>query len=97
MSLELLDARATPAGIAITFATDRGLESLTGSHEQVARLAQAMRTVSATTPLGGSERVWLEDVVVGDAVVKLGLTPGGQARVRIDRRPRLIRNDAPGV
>jgi hypothetical protein len=85
MSLELLDAHATPGGIAITFATDRGLESLTGSREQVARLAKAMREVSATAPQGGPDRVWIEDVVVGDAVVKLGLTPEGQARIRIVR------------
>jgi hypothetical protein len=89
MSLELLDARATSAGIAITFATDRGLESLTGSRDQVARLATAMREVSASNPCHGSERVWLEDVVVGDAVVKLGMTAEGQARVRIDRPARV--------
>jgi hypothetical protein len=86
MSLELLDAHATPGGIAITFATDRGLESLTGSREEVAHLAKAMRQVSVIAPLSGPDRVWIEDVVVGDAVVKLGLTPEGQARVRIVRR-----------
>ena len=85
MSLELLDAHPTPGGIAITFATDRGLESLTGSRDEVARLAKAMREVSATAPLGAPERVWIEDVVVGDAVVKLGLTPEGQARIQILR------------
>ncbi len=85
MSLELLDAHAVPEGIVITFATERGLESLTGSRDQVVRLAQAMRQVSATASRSGSERVWLEDVIVGDAVVKLGLSSEGEARVRIDR------------
>jgi hypothetical protein len=47
-----------------------------------------MREVSATAALRGSDRVWLEDVVVGDAIVKLGLTSEGQARVRIDRPAR---------
>ncbi len=86
MSLELLDARAIPGGIAITFATDKGLETLTGSHSEVAHLAKAMREVSAISTLSGPERVWIEDVVVGDAVVKLGLAAEGQARVRIERR-----------
>jgi hypothetical protein len=85
MSLELIDAHALAGGIAITFATERGLESLTGSCEQVARLAEVMRQVSALAALGSSESVWLEDVVVGDAVVKLGVSPGGEGRVRIDR------------
>ena len=89
MTLELLDAHATPRGIAITFATERGLESLTGSREEVARLAKAMREVSATVPLDGPDRVWIEDVVVGDAVVKLGLTSEGQARIRIVRTPAI--------
>jgi hypothetical protein len=85
MSLELLDARQTPDGIAMTFATEHGIESLFGSCDQVARLAKAMQQVSALAPLHDSEGVWLEDVEVGDDVVKLGLSPGGEARVRIDR------------
>jgi hypothetical protein len=85
MSLELLDAHAIAGGIAMTFATEHGLESLTGSCEEVARLAEAMRQISALAPMSESEGEWLEDVVVGKDVVKLGLNPGGQARIRIDR------------
>jgi hypothetical protein len=85
VSLELLDARQTSGGIAITFATEHGLESLFGTCDEVARLAKAMQQVSALAVLHDSESVWLEDVVVGDDVVKLGLNAGGEARVRIDR------------
>lgn len=86
MSLAVLDARETPNGVAFTFITDHGLEPLEGTHEEVARLASVMRQVSALATLNEHERVWLEDVVVGDAVIKLGLNPHGQARVRIVRR-----------
>ncbi|MGH3264864.1 MAG: hypothetical protein ACRDNS_23060 [Trebonia sp.] len=85
MSLELLDARETDEGVAITFATDRGLEPLHGSCAEVARLAAVMRQVGALASLNEAERVWLEQVVVGDATVHLGLHPDGQARVRIVR------------
>lgn len=85
MSLSVLDARETPTGVAITFATDRGIEPIEGTHEEVARLAEVMRQVSAMAGLNDYERVWLEDVRVGDAVVKLGLNPRGLARVRIVR------------
>ena len=40
MSLELLDACETDEGIAVTFATERGLERLEGSPAEIARLAQ---------------------------------------------------------
>ena len=63
----------------------RGLEPLEGSREEVARLAEVMQQVSALASLNEDERVWLEDVVVGDAVVQLGINPHGQARVRILR------------
>ena len=85
MTLELLDARQTPDGIAMTFATERGIESLFGTCDQVARLAKAMQQVSALAPLHVYDGVLLEDLEVGDDVVRLGLSPGGQARVRIDR------------
>jgi hypothetical protein len=85
MSLNLLGARETPAGIAMTFATEFGIELLEGTHEQVARLAEVMQQVSTLAPLNEHERVWIEDVAVGDAIVKLGLLPGGQARVRVVR------------
>lgn len=85
MSLSVLDARQTDRGVRITFATERGLEILEGSHDEVARLAEVMRQVSALAALNEYERVWLQDVRVGDALVKLGLNPHGQARVRIVR------------
>jgi hypothetical protein len=86
MSLELLSAHETAEGIAITFLTDRGIEPLEGTPSEVARLARAMAQVGALAQLNEDELVWLEDVEVGNAVVKLGLNPGGQARVRILRR-----------
>lgn len=86
MSLELLCARPTADGIAVTFATDRGIEPLEGSRAEVAHLAEVMRQVGVLARLNEDERVWVEDVAVGDAIVKLGLNPGGQARVRIVRR-----------
>ena len=47
-----------------------------------------MEQVAALAPLNQTEEVWIEDVRVGDAVVKLGLRPGGEALVRIMRLPR---------
>jgi hypothetical protein len=85
MSLELLDAHEIDEGISITFATEQGLQSLSGRREQVARLAEVMAQVAALAPLNETERVWVEDVVVGDHVVKLGLNPHGRTRMRIDR------------
>ena len=86
MGLELLDARQTADGIAVTFATERGVEPLEGSCEEVAHLARAMQQVGALAALNESEHVWLEDVPVGEAIVRLGLKPGHQARVHIIRR-----------
>jgi hypothetical protein len=86
MSLELLSAHETSAGIAVTFVTERGLEPLEGTREEVAQLARAMRQVSVLAALNDEEKVWLEQVAVGDAIVKLGLNPGRQARVHILRR-----------
>jgi hypothetical protein len=85
MSLDVLEAHETADGVAVTFVTDYGLEPLEGSHAEVARLADVMRQVSVLAPLNDFERVWIEDVVVGDATVRLGLEPGGRARVRIVR------------
>jgi hypothetical protein len=85
MSLELLEARETAEGVAVTFATDRGLERLVGSADELAYLARAMQQVAALGALGENERVWIDEVPVGDAVVKLGLNPGGEARVLILR------------
>jgi hypothetical protein len=85
MSLELLAAEQTEDGIAVTFATDRGIEPLEGTCEEVARLAEVMAQVSALAPLNQDLRCWIEDVAVGDAIVQLGLNPGGQARIRILR------------
>jgi hypothetical protein len=43
MSLELLDACETAEGLAVTFATDRGLEPLEGSPDELADLARRPR------------------------------------------------------
>lgn len=86
MSLELLDAHQTADGIAITFVTERGIEPLEGSCQEVARLARVMQQVGALAALNDTEQVWLEEVAVGEAIVKLGLKPGRQARLRILRR-----------
>lgn len=86
MSLELLDAHETEDGIAVTFVTERGIEPLEGSCDEVARLATVMQQVGVLASLNKAERVWLDEVPVGDAIVKFGLNPGYQARVRIVRR-----------
>ncbi len=83
MSLELLDAHETDEGMAVTFATERGVERLEGSPDEMAHLARAMQQVAALGQLNEHERVWVEQVPVGRSLVKLGLSPGGQARVMI--------------
>ena len=85
MSLELLSADQTDEGLAVTFATDRGVERLVGTPEEMARLARSMQQVAALGQLNDDENVWLDAVPVGDAIVKLGISPGGQARVLILR------------
>jgi hypothetical protein len=85
MSLELLSAERTAGGIAATFATERGIERLEGSCDEVARLAEVMHQVCALAPLNHGDHVWLEDVAVGDAIVRLGLGNAGDARLRILR------------
>ena len=83
MSLELLEAHETDNGMAVTFATERGIERLEGSPDELAHLARAMQQVAALGALNEHERVWVEEVPVGSSLVKLGLSPGGQARVLI--------------
>jgi hypothetical protein len=90
MSLELLDAHETENGIVVTFATEQGVQRLEGSPEEIAGLARAMQQVAALGQLNEHERVWVEEVPVGRSRVRLGLSPGGQARV-------LITHDAPAV
>ena len=85
MSLELLDAHETEHGISITFVTERGIEPLHGTCDEVAHLAKVMQQVGVLASLNEAERVWLEDVPIGDAIVKFGLNPGHQARVQILR------------
>ena len=85
MSIGLLDARETAVGIAVTFITDAGLEPLEGTREEIAHLAEVMEQVSVLAMANETESVWVEDVKVGDTIVKLGLDPGRQARVRFDR------------
>lgn len=86
MSLELIDAHETDEGISVTFATERGVELLEGTRAEVARLAQIMQQVGALAALNDHERVWLDEVPVGDAVVRFGLSPERQARIQILRR-----------
>jgi hypothetical protein len=85
MGLAVLDARETDLGLQVTFITDSGLEQLEGTHAEVAHLARVMQQVSVLAPLNESERVWIEGVPVGEATVKLGLAPGGRARLLIER------------
>ncbi len=85
MSLELLSAQQTDEGIAVTFGTDKGIERLVGSTDEMAHLARAMAQVAALGQLNEHESAWLDAVPVGDAIVKLGINPGGQARVLILR------------
>jgi hypothetical protein len=88
VALEIVDAHATENGLAVTFVTDDGLVALEGTAEELARLAEVMQQVAALAPLNESGKLWIEDVAVGDAIVKLGLRPGGEALVRITRRGR---------
>ena len=86
MGLAVLDARETENGLEVTFITDAGLELLEGSHAQVARLAEVMQQVSVLAPLNETGNEWIEDVTVGEARVRLGLAPGGRARLLIVRK-----------
>jgi hypothetical protein len=72
----------------VTFETGRGLMEVEGSDDEISRLAEVMTQVAALAPLNEDERVWIEDVVVGETVVRLGLEPGGGARVRITNPAR---------
>jgi hypothetical protein len=85
MSLELLSAERTDEGLSVTFGTERGVEQLVGSPDEIANLARSMQQVAALGQLNEHECVWLDAVPVGAAIVKLGLSPGGQARVLIVR------------
>jgi hypothetical protein len=83
MGLEIMEARQTENGLAVTFVTDRGAVAVEGSEAQIARLAEVMAQVAALAPLNETERTWIENVVVGDSLVRLGLAPGGEGRVQI--------------
>jgi hypothetical protein len=83
MGIEIMEARQTENGLAVTFVTERGLVAVEGSEEQIARLAEVMVQVAALAPLNETERVWIENVAVGDSLVRLGLAPGGEGRVQI--------------
>jgi hypothetical protein len=83
MGLEIKQARQTENGVAVTFVTERGLVGVEGSEEQITRLAEVMAQVAALAPLNETERVWLENVAVGESLVRLGLAPGGEGRVQI--------------
>ena len=88
MSLELLEAHETAEGLAVTFATERGVERLEGSTDEIAGLARAMQQVAALGQLNEHESSWLDEGPVGRSIVKLGINPAGMARV-------LIVHDAP--
>lgn len=83
MGLEIMEARETENGLAVTFLTDRGALAVEGSEAQIARLAEVMAQVAALAPLNETESVWIENVAVGDSLVRLGLSPGGEGRVQI--------------
>lgn len=85
MNLSVLDARETEAGIAVTLVSGSTFHELEGTLDEMARLAAVMRQASVLAPLHEGEPVWLEDVSVGHAVVRLGLSPGGETRVLIVR------------
>jgi hypothetical protein len=85
MSWNLLDAKQSATGMTVTFVTEYGIELLEGSCEEFGRLAEVMQQVSVLVELDEHEAVWIEDVAVGDAIVKLGLNPGKQARIQILR------------
>jgi hypothetical protein len=85
MMLSLLDAQKTADGFAITLVSDFGVHQLEGSVDEMARLAEVMRQVSVLAPLHDGEPIWLADVMVGGALVKLGLLTGGRTRVLILR------------
>jgi hypothetical protein len=83
MGLEIIDARESENGLVVTFVTERGLVAVEGSEQQITRLAEVMAQVAALAPLNETERVWIENVAVGDSLVRLGLAPGGEGRVQI--------------
>ena len=85
VSLEVLSARQGPNGIALTLATERGIEPLEGSCDEIAHLARVMHQVGALAAVNDRESVWIEDVPVGDAIVRLGLKAGRRARLQILR------------
>jgi hypothetical protein len=85
--MELLAAEPTDEGaIRFTLAHDGGLQPLEGSVVEIERLAHAMREVAGLAGISDSERCWLHELPVGDRCVRLGLLPGGQARLLITAR-----------
>jgi hypothetical protein len=85
VSLSVFDAQPTADGFVITLASDSGLHRLEGSREEIARLARVMRQVSVLAPLYDGEPIWLDDVIVGCTVVRLGLTSEGGTRLLLHR------------
>ena len=83
MGLEIVETRQTENGVAVTFVTERGLMAVEGSEAQIMRLAEVLAQVAALAPLNETETVWIENVTVGDSLVRLGLRPGGGGRVQI--------------
>jgi hypothetical protein len=82
--MELLAAELTDEGaIRFTLAHERRVHRLEGSVAEVERLTRAMREVAALAGASDTERCWLHELPVGDRVVRLGLLPGGRARLLI--------------
>ena len=57
MSLELLSAHETDDGVSVTFGTDRGVEQLVGSPDEIVSLARSMQQVAALGHLNEHESV----------------------------------------
>ncbi len=51
----------------------------------MAQLARSTQQVAALGQANDHESMWLDAVPVGDTIVKLGISSGGQARVLILR------------
>jgi hypothetical protein len=88
VGLGIVGARRSENGLVVKFMTEHGPTEIEGSEAEISRLAEVMTQVAALAPLNEIEQVWIEDVVVGDSVVKLGLAPGGVGRVRITNPAR---------
>jgi hypothetical protein len=87
MPMELLAAELTDEGtIRFTLAHAGGLTPLEGSVDEVDRLTAAMREVALLATASDTERCWLHELPVGERLVRLGLSPGGEVRMLVAPR-----------